>query len=130
MRSNPTIQRPSRALRLRSPSSPSLRHWCRRDAPAALIRSSRFAANSEMISMPRLSLLLTAVLASPIAAQVGNSTVCASPTAAATKQPATIPIDVHNNHVFVKVCVGEHPLDLVLDTGASETYLDLHAAQR
>ncbi len=80
--------------------------------------------------MPRLSLALTAMLASPIAAQAIDPSVCASPSAAATKLPATIPIDVHNNHVFVKVCVGERPLDLILDTGARDTYLDLRTAER
>jgi predicted aspartyl protease len=80
--------------------------------------------------MTRLSLVFTAILASPIAAQVVDSSVCASRSAAATKLPATIQIDVHNNHVFVKVCVGERPLDLILDTGAGETYLDLRTAER
>src|SRR5262245_48382330 len=80
--------------------------------------------------MPRLSLLFTAILASPISAQVVDSSVCTSRRAAATKQPTTIPIDVYNNHVFVKVCVGDHPLDLILDTGAGETYLNLGTAER
>ena len=80
--------------------------------------------------MPRLPLLITAILASPISAQLVDASVCASRSAAATKQPATIPIDVYNNHVFVKVCVGERPLDLILDTGAAATYLNLSTAER
>ena len=80
--------------------------------------------------MPRLPLLFAALLAAPISAQLVDSSVCASRSAAATKQPATIPIDVYNNHVFVKVCVGERPLDLILDTGAGTTYLNLSTAER
>jgi len=79
--------------------------------------------------MLRLSLLFGAILASPISAQVAGSSVCASRNAAPTRLPATIPIDVYGNHVFVKVCFGERPLDLILDTGAGETYLNLPTAE-
>jgi hypothetical protein len=33
-----------------------------------------------------------------------------------------IPIDVYSNHVYVKVCAGERPLDFILDTGAGATF--------
>src|SRR4029078_8994028 len=48
----------------------------------------------------------------------------------AAPQPATIPIDVYSNHVYVKVCAGDRPLAFILDTGARATFLDLHTAER
>jgi hypothetical protein len=37
---------------------------------------------------------------------------------------------VYSNHVYVKVCAGDRPLDFILDTGAGATFLDLHTAER
>jgi len=73
--------------------------------------------------------LVPAALAAPLAAQVPDSTACAS-VPPAVAQPATIPIDVFSNHVYVKVCAGDRPLSFILDTGAGATFLDLHTAER
>lgn len=77
----------------------------------------------------RLIVLASAILAAPLAGQTPDSIVCATPSAT-TGQPATIPIDVYSNHVYVKVCAGDRPLDFILDTGAGATFLDLHTAER
>jgi hypothetical protein len=46
-------------------------------------------------------------------------------------QPTVIPIEVSfDNHVFVKVCAGDLPLDFILDTGASMNFFDLRTAER
>lgn len=39
-----------------------------------------------------------------------------------------VPVDITNNHVYVKVLAGERPLDFVLDTGAGRSPLDLGVA--
>src|SRR5678815_566022 len=83
----------------------------------------------------RRLVLLAVALAAPLPAQLPDSTVCASPALPpapilAAPQPATIPIDVYSNHVYVKVCAGDRPLDFILDTGAGATFLDLHTAER
>ena len=70
------------------------------------------------------------LLATPLHAQVADPITCAAPPGAAGSQPAIIPIDVYSNHVFVKVCAGDRPLDFILDTGAGATFLDLHTAER
>ena len=76
-------------------------------------------------------LVLAAVLfATPLHAQTADSTACASSPPSAAAQPATIPIDVYSNHVYVKVCAHDRPLDFILDTGAGATFLDLHTAER
>jgi predicted aspartyl protease len=74
--------------------------------------------------------LVAAVVAAPLVAQVPDSTACAPTPSATTAQPATIPIDVFSNHVYVKVCAGDRPLSFILDTGAGATFLDLHTAER
>src|SRR6476469_4350980 len=77
------------------------------------------------------SLVLAAVVLAPsLRAQAPGATACASPPSPATAQPATIPIDVYSNHVYVKVCADDRPLDFILDTGAGATFLDLHTAER
>ena len=45
-------------------------------------------------------------------------------------QPAIAPIEISNNHVFVKVCAGDVPLDFILDTGAGATFFDLNHAKQ
>jgi hypothetical protein len=79
--------------------------------------------------MNHLVLVATA-LAVPLVAQVPDSTACASTPSATTAQPATLPIDVYSNHVYVSVCASQHPLSFILDTGAGATFLDLHTAER
>jgi len=71
-----------------------------------------------------------ALIAAPAAAQVPDSTACTAPATTTAAQPARIPIDVYSNHVYVKVCAGDRPLDFILDTGAGATFLDLHTAER
>jgi hypothetical protein len=76
------------------------------------------------------AMLVATLIATPVVAQIPERAACAaSPTPVAT-QPATIPIDVYNNHVYIKVCVGDQPLEFVLDTGASMNFFDLHTAER
>lgn len=53
---------------------------------------------------------------------------CQAPANAAL--PTTIPIDVWNNHVYVKACLDGRELDFILDTGAGNTSLDLETAKR
>lgn len=74
--------------------------------------------------------LVAAAIATPLVAQVPDSTACESPAPATAAQPATIPIDVFSNHVYVSVCAGQRPLIFILDTGAGATFLDLHTAER
>jgi hypothetical protein len=74
--------------------------------------------------------LVAAAVAAPLAAQVPDSTACASAPPAVAAQPATIPIDVFSNHVYVKACAGVRPLSFILDTGAGASFLDLHTAER
>ncbi len=78
----------------------------------------------------RKLLLVACVVATPLAAQLPDSPGCAPAATASTAQPATIPIDVYSNHVYVKVCSGDQPLDFILDTGAGASFLDLHTAER
>ena len=81
--------------------------------------------------MRHIFLAATAAIAGamPLSAQTADSS-CASPPPATATRPATIPIDVYSNHVYVKVCSGDRPLDFILDTGAGATFLDLHTAER
>lgn len=44
--------------------------------------------------------------------------------------PATIPVDLWGNHIFLKACVEGHELDFILDTGAGNTSLDLNTAKQ
>jgi hypothetical protein len=78
----------------------------------------------------RKLLLLAGFVTAPLAAQRPDSTACAAASTTSAGQPATIPIDVYSNHVYVKVCAGDRPLDFILDTGAGATFLDLHTAER
>jgi hypothetical protein len=54
---------------------------------------------------------------------------CAPAPSRATPLPATIPIELWANHVFLKVCVAGRELDFILDTGAGATSLDLETAK-
>jgi len=69
-----------------------------------------------------LSTALSIAPAAPVRA-------CTAPVGA-TALPAVIPVELSNGHVFVKVCIGEHELDFILDTGAGNTFLDLTVARR
>ena len=45
-------------------------------------------------------------------------------------QPIIAPIEISNNHVYVKVCAGETPLEFILDTGAGNSFFDLNHARQ
>ncbi len=55
---------------------------------------------------------------------------CTTTPVAATTLPATLPIDVWNNHVYVEVCTAGRELDFILDTGAGNTTIDLNTARQ
>jgi len=75
--------------------------------------------------------VVAALIAAPAVAQIPDRAVCGAPAASSAARPMTIPIDVaYDNHVFVKVCAGDLPLDFILDTGASMNFFDLHTAER
>lgn len=71
-------------------------------------------------------------VASNVGAQVPAAPSCRSSTSAVAPdkgQPIVAPIEISNNHVFVKVCAGDTPLDFILDTGAGATFFDLNHAK-
>ena len=77
-----------------------------------------------------LTLLAAAALnAAPSPTPVRPARACAS-AAPVTTLPATIPVELWGNHVFLKACVGERELDFILDTGAGGTTLDLETAKQ
>ena len=64
--------------------------------------------------------VVAALITTPAVGQIPDRAVCGAPPASSTAQPTVIPIEVtFDNHVFVKVCAGDLPLDFILDTGAS-----------
>ena len=74
--------------------------------------------------------VLSGTLTAP--AQTTQSASCrASATAPAPEKgrPIVAPIEISNNHVFVKVCAGDAPLDFILDTGAGASFFDLNHAK-
>ena len=78
--------------------------------------------------MPAFLAILALNLAT-VSAVPAVRTECAATTAAATALPATIPIDVWNNHAYVKICIAGRELDFILDTGAGNTAIDLNTAR-
>jgi hypothetical protein len=64
----------------------------------------------------------------PVVPRVAGA--CTSSAIQTTALPATIPVEVWNNHIYVKACIADHELDLILDTGAGGTSLDLNAARQ
>ena len=77
------------------------------------------------------TLYLALVLAAPAGAQTATPPSCvARATSVTPSVPAVVPIDVSNNHVFVKVCAGGRELDFILDTGAGTSFFDLGMARR
>ena len=79
----------------------------------------------------RLSVLALVALAQRGRGQGADTSCTSRPATSITgTSPAIAPIDVANNHVYVKVCVGDRPLDFILDSGAGATFFDLdHAKQ-
>jgi hypothetical protein len=73
-----------------------------------------------------------ALLAIPVGAQkdLGQRLpTCDSPHTA-TRGAAIVPVDVYEGHVYVRVCVNGRDLDMVLDTGAPSTSIDLNTAKK
>ena len=54
---------------------------------------------------------------------------CSATAAPRPVLPATIPIELHGNHVALWVCRGDKPLMFVLDTGAGNSIFDLGTAK-
>jgi hypothetical protein len=78
-----------------------------------------------------LALIVAGALAlTPTSAALRVVTTCPSTAVQTTALPATFPIEVWSNHVYVKVCVAEHALEFILDTGAGATSLDLNIARQ
>src|SRR5215208_2147204 len=77
-------------------------------------------------------LLLVFAMAAPLHAQVpSNRANCTQETPPARQgSPTVAPIEVSNNHVFVKVCVRGQSLEFILDTGAGSSFFDLGTAER
>lgn len=48
---------------------------------------------------------------------------------APSRDQTTVPVEIWNNHVYVKVCIAGRVLDFILDTGAGATSLDLNTAK-
>jgi predicted aspartyl protease len=67
---------------------------------------------------------------SPVSFLAGPAAVCAAAPVQSSAFPATIPVDLWGNHIYLKTCVDGHELDFILDTGAGNTSLDLNTAKR
>jgi len=80
-------------------------------------------------TMPTL-LAAAALVLAPNPALAAPVPACAPAPVQATALPATIPMELWGNHVFVKVCVAGRALDFILDTGAAGTSLDLETAKQ
>src|SRR4051812_30366110 len=72
--------------------------------------------------MPTLKLRFAAFALLPSLAAV--------PTPRRAAEPIVLPIEVVNNHVYLKVRVAGQDLDFIFDTGAGGSYLDLNTAER
>jgi predicted aspartyl protease len=73
---------------------------------------------------------VSAFALAPTPAAATTARACAPPAVQATSLPATIPIELWGNHVFLKACVDGRELDFILDTGAGSTSLDLETAKQ
>ena len=72
-------------------------------------------------------LLASLLISAPAAAQLAP---CSAPQAAAVASAATtVPIEVLNNHVYVRVCVNGHELRFILDTGSGGSPIDMATAR-
>lgn len=74
----------------------------------------------------RLSVLVPLLASAPSDAQVAP---CSPSPPAATRAVTTVPIEVVNNHVFVRVCVKGRELQFILDTGAGGSVMDMSTAR-
>lgn len=65
-------------------------------------------------------------ISAPATAQLAPCS--AAPAAAAASATTTVPIEVLNNHVYVRVCVKGRELQFILDTGSSGSPIDMNTA--
>jgi hypothetical protein len=54
---------------------------------------------------------------------------CSVPAAKSPQLPATVPFELHTNHVAFWVCRGDRAVMYVLDTGAGRSFIDLNLAK-
>jgi hypothetical protein len=97
------------------------------------MRQSLIQSMSRAFRAPAIALFGAANFASSGLAQATQASACRAsvPESAPSKeQPTVAPIEIANNHVFVKVCAGETPLDFILDTGAGASFFDLNHAKQ
>src|SRR5690348_3888651 len=72
-------------------------------------------------------LLASVLITGPAAAQLAP---CSAPPAAVVASAiTTIPIEVLNNHVYVRVCVNGRELRFILDTGSGGSPIDMSTAR-
>jgi hypothetical protein len=74
----------------------------------------------------RLSVLVPLLVSVPVGAQLAP---CSSSPPAAARTVTTVPIEVVNNHVFVRVCVNGRELQFILDTGSGGSEIDMSTAR-
>jgi hypothetical protein len=97
------------------------------------ILHSMLRSISRVLHALSFTAVATAVVVANGAAQGTQATTCRPSTTATApdkSQPTVAPIEISNNHVYVKVCAGDTPLEFILDTGAPASFFDLdHAKQ-
>src|SRR6185436_11797566 len=71
--------------------------------------------------------LMITFATSLLAAAIAAAPVC-SPPSTDQRPPIRVPIEIANNHVYVKVCAGSRQLQFILDTGAGQSFFDLGVA--
>jgi predicted aspartyl protease len=74
--------------------------------------------------------LAPSLASSPVSSLARPEVACAAAPVRNPALPATIPVEVWGNHIYLKACVDGHELDFILDTGAGNTSLDLNTAKR
>ena len=87
--------------------------------PSFLKRSARLVRAS-------VCLLASLSISARAAAQPAA---CSAPPAAVVAPAITIPIEVLNNHVYVRVCVNGRELRFILDTGSGGSPIDMSTAR-
>lgn len=79
----------------------------------------------------RLRLLSILACLAPLPNGAGGQATasCAPAPSVAAANPVRVPIEIINNHVYVRVCVRDRELVFILDTGAGASILDLDVAK-
>ena len=75
---------------------------------------------------PLAWLLLAVFVSAPATAQLAQ---CSAPAPAVAPAITTVPIEVLNNHVYLRVCVNGRELQFILDTGSSGSPIDMNTAR-